>query len=139
VLDLAGAKNFSAKTVIDVTNPLVFAENMPPALAVGHCDSGGEQIQRWLPDAHVVKAFNIVGHAYMPKPDFPGGPPTRFIAGNDDGAKKTVTEILTTFGWETIDLGGIEGSRVLEPMCILWVLAAMRSGNFNQAFKMLRK
>ena len=48
----------------------------------------------------------------MIHPDFPGGPPTMFICGNDEDAKKTLTDnILTKFGWETIDIGGIEGAR----------------------------
>lgn len=136
---LAGAQNFAGKTVIDATNPLVFTENAPPALALGHTDSGGEQVQRWLADAHVVKAFNIVGNAFMYKPDFPGGPPTMFIAGNDDGAKQTVTALLTSFGWETEDVGGIEGARLLEPLCILWVMRGIRTGSWNHAFKLLKK
>ena len=139
ILDLAGAQNFSGKIVIDVTNPLVFSGEGPPSLALGHTDSGGEQVQRWLSDAHVVKAFNIVGNPLMHKPHLPGGPPTMFIAGNDDGAKKTVTEILTAFGWETIDAGGIEASRYLEAMAMVWIVTGIGSGNFDQAFKMLRK
>ncbi|MBC5815068.1 MAG: NAD(P)-binding domain-containing protein [Candidatus Eremiobacteraeota bacterium] len=138
-IDAAVAGNFKDKTVIDVTNPLVMRENGPPELALGHTDSGGEQVQRWLPGAHVIKAFNIVGNAFMYKPEFPHGPPTMFIAGNEGDAKVAVTRILTSFGWETIDIGGIEGARLLEPMCILWVLTGVRSGNWNQAFRMLRK
>lgn len=137
-LDLAGLENFANKVVIDATNPLVFSEGAPPGLALGHNDSGGEQMQRWLPDANVVKAFNIVGNGLFYKPKFADGPPTMFIAGNVDAAKHTVTDVLTSFGWETIDIGGIEGARLLEPMCILWVAAAIRSGNRNQAFKLLR-
>ena len=139
VIKLAGADNFKGKVVIDATNPLAFAPNAPPSLAIGHTDSGGEQVQRWLPGARVVKAFNTVGNAHMIKPDFPGGPPDMFICGNDADAKKTVTDILTSFGWATIDIGGIEGSRLLEPMCILWVLQGIRSGSWNHAFKLLRK
>lgn len=137
-LDLAGTHNFSGKVVIDVTNPLVFSDG-PPALALGHTDSGGEQVQRWLPNARVVKAFNIVGNAHMIDPSFPGGPPDMFICGNDAGAKTTVTQVLDSFGWPAIDIGGIEGSRLLEPMCILWVLYGVRSGSWNHAFKLLRK
>jgi len=112
----------------------------PPALALGFTDSAGEQIQRWLPQLHVVKAFNIVGHAHMFRPDFPGGPPTLFFCGNDADAKKAVGEILNAFGWPgAVDLGGIEGSRVLEPLCILWVTDAIRTNQWNHAFKMLRK
>ena len=74
-------------------------------------------------------------------PDFPGGPPTMFICGNDEEAKKMVIEnILTPFGWEdTIDIGGIEGARLLEPLAMLWITHYFRTGNGNHAFKLLRK
>ncbi len=62
-----------------------------------------------------------------------------FICGNDDGAKKKVSALLAEFGWGVIDIGGIEGSRHLEPMCIVWVAHGGRSGSWNHAFKMLRK
>jgi hypothetical protein len=62
-------------------------------VSLGHTDSGGEQVQRWLPESRVVKAFNIVGHAHMVHPDFPGGPPDMFLCGNDATAKKTVAGI----------------------------------------------
>src|SRR5258708_9029387 len=120
-LKLAGPENFAGKVVIDATNPLNFSPGRPPELALGHTDSGGEQVQSWLPTARVVKAFNTVGNAHFFKPDFPGGPPDMFIGGNDDAAKKTVTEILTAFGWSTIDAGGIEAARLLGPLCILCV------------------
>jgi predicted dinucleotide-binding enzyme len=138
-LDLAGAANLAGKVVIDVVNPLVFLPGQPPALALGHTDSAGEQIQRWLPAARVVKAFNTVGSAHMVHPDFPGGPPDMFICGNDEAAKRTVADLCAQLGWPTIDLGGIEAARLLEPMCIVWVLHGIRSGSFNHAFKLLRK
>jgi predicted dinucleotide-binding enzyme len=81
------------KVVIDVTNPLLFAPNELPRLALGHSDSGGEQVQRWLPGARVVKAFNIVGNAHMVDPDFPGGSPDMFICGDDAEAKATVADM----------------------------------------------
>jgi predicted dinucleotide-binding enzyme len=95
-------------------------------------------VQRWLPDAHVVKAFNIVGAPHMVHPALPGGPPDMFIAGDDDEATSAVTDILTAFGWLTIDIGGIAGARLLEPLCILWVLYGARTGTWNHAFKLLR-
>lgn len=138
VVGMAKADNFAGKVVIDTTNPLDNSKGMP-ALAVGFSDSGGEQVQRLLPGARVVKAFNTVGNAHMFKPDFPGGPPDMFICGNDDGAKKDVGKLLEQFGWGVIDLGGIECSRYLEPMCLVWVLHGVRSGAWNHAFKMLHK
>jgi len=139
-IKLADPRNFDGKTVIDVTNPLAFQENAPATLALGFNDSAGEQIQRWLPRSKVVKAFNSVGNAHMFKPAFPGGPPDMFIAGNDTKAKKDVTKILTDFGWgQVIDLGGIEGARLLEPLCIIWVAYGSQMGSWNHAFKMLHK
>jgi predicted dinucleotide-binding enzyme len=138
-LKLAGAKNFAGKVVMDATNPLVFAPNAPPALERGWNDSAGEQVQRWLPDAKVVKVYNTVGNAHMVDPQFPGGPPDMFICGNDDGAKATVSRICADFGWPTFDIGGIEGSRLLEPICILWVLYGLRTGSWDHAIKMVRK
>jgi predicted dinucleotide-binding enzyme len=123
VIKMADPRNFAGKVVIDVTNPLDFSKGMPPRLAVGHTDSAGEIVQRLLSESKVVKAFNIVGNPHMVHPNFPqGGSPTMFICGNDENAKKTITDnILTPFGWETIDIGGIEESRLLEPLALLWI------------------
>jgi 8-hydroxy-5-deazaflavin:NADPH oxidoreductase len=139
-IQLANSKNLANKIVIDVTNPLDFSKETPPSLALDHTDSAGETVQRMLPDSKVVKAFNTVGNPHMIHPDFPGGRPTMFISGNDKAAKKTVTgDILTKFGWETIDIGGIEGSRVLEPVAVLWILHYFRTNNGNHSFKLLQK
>jgi predicted dinucleotide-binding enzyme len=138
-LRLAGFESFAGKVVLDATNPLAFAPGKPPALAIGHTDSGGEQVQRWLSKARVVKAFNTVGHAHMVKPEFPGGPPDMFIAGNDAQAKDVASGICRDFGWGVIDCGGIEAARLLEPLCILWVDYGLRTGTWNHAFKLLRK
>jgi predicted dinucleotide-binding enzyme len=61
-----------------------------------------------------------------------------FIAGNDEGAKKTVTEILTAFGWETEDMGKAEGARAIEPLCMLWCIPGMLKNQWTHAFKLLK-
>jgi predicted dinucleotide-binding enzyme len=137
---MAGPSNFAGKVVIDTTNPLDFSKGLPPTMAVGHTDSAAEMIQRSLPEAKVVKAFNIVGNPHMVHPDFPCGPPTMFICGNDEASKKMVTEkILTPFGWETTDIGGLEGARLLEPLALLWITYYFRTGTGDHAFKLLRR
>ncbi|MEA2239987.1 MAG: 8-hydroxy-5-deazaflavin:NADPH oxidoreductase [Thermoanaerobaculia bacterium] len=135
---LAGKRHFDRKVVIDATNPLDFSDGAP-RLSVGHTDSLGEQIQRLLPDARVVKAFNTVGNGLFFKPELPGGPPDMFIGGNDADAKKLVTQVCDAFGWGVIDIGGIDASRHLEPMCMVWVLHGVASGSWTHAFKMLHK
>ena len=137
-LRLAGPDHLAGKVVVDVTNPLDFSGGAP-RLAVGHSDSGGEQVQRWLPGARVVKAFNIITAGEMVDPDFPGGPPTMFVCGDDEGAKRTVAGICEAFGWEVVDVGGIDGSRLLEPLAMLWITHGVRSGSWSHAFKLLRK
>jgi len=138
VIKATGAERFRGKVVIDTTNPLDFSTGKPQ-LSIGHTDSAGEQVQRLLPDAKVVKAFNTVGNAHMFRPSFVGGPPDMFICGNDVGAKRTVASILGDFGWGTVDLGGIEAARLLEPMCLAWVTYGMLTNSWNHAFKLLRK
>jgi len=138
-LRLAGPKHFAGKVVIDATNPLASGANRLPTLAYGWSDSAGERVQKLLPDAHVVKAFNTVGNAHMFRPKFPGGPPDMFYCGNDAAAKKQVGEWLKAFGWNPVDIGGIEGARTLEPMCILWVTLGITGGSWDIAFKVLRK
>ncbi|HEY2829270.1 MAG TPA: NAD(P)-binding domain-containing protein [Thermoanaerobaculia bacterium] len=137
-IEMAGADNFDGKVIIDATNPLDFSSG-GPQLSIGFNDSLGERVQRSLPKARVVKAFNTVGNAHMTDPQFPGGPPTMFIGGNDADAKKLVTQISEAWGWEVADLGGIEASRYLEPMCMAWVVYGIRTGQWGHAFKMLRK
>jgi hypothetical protein len=135
---LAGLEDLMGKVVIDVTNPLDFSTGAP-VLSVGHTDSAGEQIQRLLPAARVVKAFNIVGAPHMFRPQFSGGPPDMFYCGDDDAAKATVRGILEAFGWRAIDVGGIEGARLLEPLAMLWIEHGRRTNTWNHAFKLLEK
>jgi predicted dinucleotide-binding enzyme len=137
VIELSGKDAFDGKVVIDATNPLDNKPGQMPALYVGFSDSLGEQVQRWLPKAKVVKAFNTVGNTYMCDPKFPGGPPDMFIAGDDKGAKEKVSAICKDFGWGVVDLGGISASRYLEPMCMTWVLHGILGGKWNHAFKFL--
>jgi 8-hydroxy-5-deazaflavin:NADPH oxidoreductase len=137
-MTMAGKSNFDHKVVIDATNPLDFSGGAP-RLAIGHTDSLGEQIQRSIPNARVVKAFNTVGNALFFKPELPGGPPDMFIGGNDADAKKLVSQVCGAFGWGVIDLGGIDASRYLEPMCMAWVIHGVISGTWMHAFKMLHK
>jgi predicted dinucleotide-binding enzyme len=131
------AAELDGKVLVDATNPLD-TSTAPPGLFVGTTDSLGEQVQRAVPGARVVKAYNTVGNALMVDPELPGGPPTMFIAGNDSAAKATVRDLLEQTGWDVVDLGGIEASRWLEAMCMAWVAYGVANGSWGHAFKLLR-
>lgn len=140
-IGLCDATDLAGKTIIDTTNPIADA---PPTNGVLHYfttleDSLMERLQRAVPAAHFVKAFNSVGNAYMVDPDFGGVKPTMFICGNDAGAKKKVTAVLDQFGWETEDIGGVEGARAIEPLCILWCMPGFTKNQWTHAFKLLKK
>jgi len=140
-LNAAGAPNLASKTVVDATNPIADA---PPVNGVLRFfttldESLLERLQREFPAARLVKAFNSVGSALMVNPEVEGGRPTMFICGNDAAAKQETTEILTKFGWEACDMGpaGIAGP--IEALCILWCAPGFLRGQWNHAFKVLRK
>ncbi len=134
----AGAGSFTGKVVIDAMNPLDFSGGFPPKLSITGEDSLGERVQRALPDAKVVKAFNTIGNPYFVDPSFREGKPTMLIAGNDEAAKRTVGDVLADFGWpDPVDLGSIEGSRELEAICIAWVKIGGTRGAWDHGFKLL--
>jgi predicted dinucleotide-binding enzyme len=130
----AGPQHFAGKVVIDTTNPLD-PDGDRAALAVDSpADSGGETVQRAIPDARVVKAFNTVNNSLMVDPQLSGGRQPMFVAGDDADAKATVAQVLDDFGWEAFDVGGIEQSRQLESLCLLWVAVGRTRGAYDHAF-----
>lgn len=141
ILEKAGSKNLSGKTIIDTTNPIA---DVPPVNGVlqfftdiNH--SLMEDLQVNFPKANFVKAFSSVGNASMVTPDYGNQKPTMFIAGNNSDAKKSVSEILNTFGWETEDMGTVEAARAIEPLCILWCIPGFLHNQWTHAFKLLKR
>jgi 8-hydroxy-5-deazaflavin:NADPH oxidoreductase len=138
-VELAGPERLAGKTVIDVSNPMDFSTGTPPRFTATVGNSLGEQVQRMLPQSHVVKAFNTIGVVVMTDPIFDGEAATHFIAGNSDAAKAEATALIREFGWEVEDVGGIEQSFFLEALASLWVNYALRTNHWTQAFKLLKR
>jgi len=139
-LKIAGAQNLAGKIVIDTTNPIADEAPVDGVLKffTGPNESLLERLQRAVPAARFVKAFNSVGNAFMVNPSLPGGPPTMFFCGNDPAAKKAVAELLQKFGWDGADMGGAAAARAIEPLCQLWCIPGLREGRWTHAFKLLR-
>jgi predicted dinucleotide-binding enzyme len=130
----------AGKTVLDTTNPISEA---PPVNGVlqfftGPGDSLLERLQARVPAARFVKAFSCVGNALMVDPRLPGGPPTMFICGNDEAARRQATTLIEQLGWEVEDLGTAEAARAIEPLCMLWCIPGFRQDRWMHAFKLLR-
>jgi NADPH-dependent F420 reductase len=136
-LQSIGAERLAGKVVIDASNPIVDAGGKLTVATLAN-ESAGELVQQLLPGARVVKAFNIITATHMVHPHFPDGTPDMFIAGNDDGAKARVAEILQAFGWRApIDMGSIEASRMLEALTLLWITYAVRNNHWTHGFSLL--
>ncbi|HEY4240932.1 MAG TPA: NAD(P)-binding domain-containing protein [Kofleriaceae bacterium] len=134
----AGPENLTGKTVIDTTNPIAGAPvNGCLPYFTGPNESLMERLQKSAPTAHFVKAFSTVGSGFMVNPRF-GSAPSMFICGNNAAAKLETTEILTLFGWDTVDVGGVELARAIEPLCILWCAPGFLHNDWAHAFKYLR-
>jgi predicted dinucleotide-binding enzyme len=140
VLRQAGGTNLDGKVIIDTTNPIADAAPDHGVLRffTSLDDSLMERLQREHASARFVKAFNSVGNALMVNPALKGGPPTMFICGNDEDAKRVVTGVLDQFGWETEDLGTVEAARAIEPLCILWCISGFLRNEWAHAYKVLR-
>jgi len=136
-LALAGEPNLDGKILIDVANPLDFSHGFPPVLSTLNTDSLGEQIQRTLPGARVVKTLNTMNCNVMVNPARVPGRHHVFLSGNDASAKTTVADLLHgAFGWEPdtiLDLGDITTARGVEMILPLWVrlYSALGTPDFN--------
>jgi len=75
-----------------------------------------ELLQAHLPTSKVVKGFNHIYAAALTTDGQPAGAKHRralVIAGDDQGAKATVTRLLDQFGFDTVDAGPLkEGWRI---------------------------
>jgi predicted dinucleotide-binding enzyme len=136
----AGAELLAGKVVIDTTNPIA---DLPPtngvfAYTTGPNESLMEALQAAFPRIRFVKAFNSVGNALMIDPQLQGGPPSMFIAGNDEEAKAQVARLLQQVGWESVDMGSATAARAIEPLCILWCIPGLLRNDWAHAFKLLR-
>lgn len=140
VLRLAGADALAGKPVMDATNPIADAAPVNGVLKffTDLNESLMERLQREFPTARLVKAFNSVGNARMVDPVFKAGKPTMFICGNDDGAKRTVSGLVSELGWDTADMGKAESARAIEPLCMLWCIPGFLRNEWTHAFALLK-
>lgn len=119
-------KALSGKILIDITNPLA-PDYM--SLTVGHTTSASEEIAKRLDGVKVVKAFNtIFADVLKTRLDGGKGSATVLVAGNDEAAKKVVTALATSFGFDAADAGGLVVARYLELLAQLQIMLAYGKG-----------
>ena len=110
---LKSAGDVTNKVVIDISNPIT-VDYM--GLTVGHSTSAAEEIQKLVPNAKVVKAFNTIFAELLPTESRKGRKVQVFIAGDDERAKAKVSDLVKMAEFEPVDSGTLYNSRFLEPM-----------------------
>ena len=105
----------AGKVVIDTNNYYPQRDGQIPELD-NESTTTAELLQAHLPKSKVVKAFNHIYAAELTTHGQPSGTANRralVIAGDDPGAKATVTRMLDAFGFDTVDAGALrEGWRI---------------------------
>ncbi len=116
------AKPLAGKPVMDTGNYYPQRDGHIEVLDNGALTSSG-LLQRYLPDAHVVKVFNNIYYKHLESLTRPSGAPDRTapdrtalpIAGDDAAAKAAVTAYLDSIGYDAVDAGTLADSWRQEP------------------------
>lgn len=115
------------KIVISIANPL---NETYDGLVTAPDTSAAEELQKLLPHSKVVKAFNTTFAADFTSPVIDGKQVDAFVAGNDEEAVQTVTELVKTVGFNPIVAGKLAVSGTLERMQLLLIQLGMKY-NYN--------
>jgi len=109
----------AGKIVIDATNPLSeFADGLQVRWTQGGL-SGGEVLQKYLPEAKVYKAFNTLGFELMARPRSEGT--DMLYAGPDE----EIADVVAAVGFTPRYVGPLRYARNLEAMAELWIHCAV--------------
>ena len=111
------AQPLAGKVVIDTNNYYPERDGRFPELDSGSATSS-ELLQRHLPEARVVKAFNNIYFRHLLALARPTGAADRSalpIAGDGADAKTTVAAFLDRIGYDTVDAGTLADSWRFQP------------------------
>lgn len=120
---LAGLRaELAGKILIDVSNATRDDDDGLPGALCYPGSSLAEKLQAALPGTRVVKTLNTMLFTVMTAPESLATPPTAYLSGDDEQAKRTVTGLLGDLGWQPErieDLGGITTARATEAMILV--------------------
>src|SRR5712691_32645 len=119
----ARSPELDGKVIIDVTNRVDMKD--PGKTLDG--SSMSEHIQKKVPNAHVVKAFNYVLAAKMADPKVNGKRLDGFVAGDDEPAKQKALQFVESIGFRPIDAGPLAMARALEGMASLNIILQVKN------------
>jgi NADPH-dependent F420 reductase len=112
------------KVVISISNPL---NDHRDGLLTQTGISAAEELQKRLPNAKVVKAFNTVFASDFDQPVIQDQRLDCFIAGDDEDALEIVYDLVKTAGFNPVMAGDLSVSGTLESMQLLLIQLVMQS------------
>lgn len=123
----------AGRVVIDVSNTA--APDLDHRLPT---TSAAEEVADIASEAMVVKAFNTVLAGLQETPVVEGMRLDGLYAGDDEGAKARVAELLESLGFEPLDCGPLIVARALEDMALINVrLNAINGWQWKTAWKLV--
>lgn len=128
VIDLAGGSEaLAGKVLLDINNPVDTSDFLAKSY---DGISLSEEIARVVPNAHVVKAFNMCQAKVwqMKPPVFDDRPLVVMYCGDNDRAKQQVAVLIEDIGCEAKDIGDLKYARLLEPAAAI-VIKLLFSGH----------
>jgi len=111
------AEPLAGKVVIATINYFPQRDGPIPAIDSGATTAPG-LLQAHLPASKVVRAFSMIDAADMSGDGHPAGDPKRralALAGDDPQAKRLVAGLYEEFGFDAVDLGGLDESWRVDP------------------------
>lgn len=122
------AKQLGAKlenrVVVDIANPLNATYD---DLATAAYSSSAEELAKVVPgSAKVVKAFNTTFAGTLVNGTVAGIPLDVLIAGDDEAAKQTLSQIINDGGLVAVDAGSLKQARLLESLGLLGITLQMK-------------
>jgi NADPH-dependent F420 reductase len=127
------------RILIDCTNPYTDDTYSTPADLGG--SSAAEVIQRKLPGARVVKAWNhVYAQIVNSSPDFGGQRASVLLASDDAEAKEAVAGLARDAGYDPVDAGPLWNAYNVEKVAAVMITIAYVVGaGFDQALRIVRR
>jgi predicted dinucleotide-binding enzyme len=126
---LQRAGDFPGKIIMSCSLPM---NDDDTELVVAHRSSGAEELQRKVPRASVISAFNTLPSEVLFSV-FEGAAgdarPGAVYCGDDVGAKATVARLIRDAGFDPIDAGPLRIARYTEPFALLVAQLAYEGDN----------
>ncbi|MCD1269722.1 diguanylate cyclase [Microbacterium sp. MEC084] len=112
------------RTVVDITNPVDFETF--DSLVVPADSSAAAELQKQLPGAKVLKAFNTTFAGTLNSGQVGAQPTTVLVAGDDAEAKARLISAIEAGSLAAVDAGSLARARELEALGFLQLTLAAR-------------